>query len=135
MPDVALLRRLAAAHGIQPLWHDIWARTHEVPESTLRDLLAAMHVPADNDEQVQAALAAREAQTWYEPLPAAMVMRRSELPAQITLRLPAEWDADTLAWRLTEESGRQHEERPLAVLASDKHLTPAQTGGPENVSV
>ena len=53
MADLDALRRLAGLHGIQADWYDIWGNRHEVPERTLRTLLAAMHVPAHDDAQVQ----------------------------------------------------------------------------------
>jgi len=58
--DLGSLTRLAAAHGIQPTWYDIWGNAHHVTETTLRALLAAMHVAAANDDQVHASLHAYE---------------------------------------------------------------------------
>jgi len=111
MPDVAALKRLAAACGIEPLWHDIWGHAHEVPEPSLRALLAAMKVRAEDDAQVQQALRERESAAWREPLPPVVVVREAVLAAQVLLRLPQEQDADELTWRLLEENGEQQHDR------------------------
>lgn len=108
MSDLGPLSRLALAQGIHPVWHDIWGNAHQVPSSTLRALLAAMHVPAHDDEQAQSSLLAHESGRWNEVLPAAVVVRQSGLPAQITLRLPA-GSAQQLSWQLVEESGAEHQ--------------------------
>ena len=40
------LAELAHRHAIELGYHDIWGGWHEIPEATLRALLAAMQVPA-----------------------------------------------------------------------------------------
>ncbi len=107
-PELQSLTRLAVAYGIEPQWYDIWGHAHEVSEATLRAVLAAMHVQAGDDAQVQRALYERERATWREPLPPAVVVRESALPARLVVRFPEEWDADELSWRLLEENGEQH---------------------------
>jgi (1->4)-alpha-D-glucan 1-alpha-D-glucosylmutase len=105
--DLGSLTRLAAAHGIQPTWYDIWGNAHHVTETTLRALLAAMHVAAANDDQVHASLHAYEVGVWTNALPGTVVVRESGLPAQIVVRLPAD-GGQSLAWQLIEENGTQH---------------------------
>jgi 4-alpha-glucanotransferase len=107
MPDIAALKRLAAVYDIEPRWYDIWGHAHEVSEATLRAVLAAMHVQADDDAQVRHALHESERATWREPLPPALVVREAALPARLLLRCPQEWDTDSITWRLIEESGRE----------------------------
>ena len=106
-PESQALARLAAAYGIEPRWHDIWGRTHEVPVATLRALLAAMHVQADDDAQVQRSLDDRESAPLRAPLPPVLVVREAALPAQTVLWLPEQSDRDPIAWQLVEESGAQ----------------------------
>ena len=96
------LSRLALAQGIHLAWHDIWGNAHQVPAATLRALLTAMHVPADDDEQAQSSLLAHESERWNAVLPPAVVVRQSRLPARITLRLPA---ASALAVELATDRG------------------------------
>ena len=108
MPDFAALRQLAAAYGIQAQWYDIWGHAHQVSERTLRALLSAMHVQADDDAKVRLALHERAVAIWHEALPPAVVVRESALPAHLVLRLPEEQDTDTLVWRLIEENSEHH---------------------------
>ncbi|HTS51857.1 MAG TPA: 4-alpha-glucanotransferase [Burkholderiales bacterium] len=108
MPELERLKQLAAEYGIEPQWYDIWGQAHEVSEATLRALLAAMHVPAGDDAQVQRAIYEREMATWRDPLPPALVVRESALPARLVVRFPEAGDADELAWRLASEDGEQH---------------------------
>ena len=107
MSDMQALRRLAAAHGIELRWHDVWGRAHEPPDATLRALLHAMHVPAHDDVEVQRALREYETVIWRQPLPPAVALSEFESSPEVVLRLPDQWDADTLAWRLLEESGQE----------------------------
>jgi len=101
------LTRLATAYGIEPRWHDIWGHTHDVSAATLRALLAAMHVQAGDEAQVQRALDDRESAAWREPLPSVVVVREAALPAQLVLRWPQRWESDAIAWRLMQESGEE----------------------------
>jgi glycogen operon protein len=56
--DPALLARLAAAAGIATFWHEISGRRHDVPEATLRALLDALRLPAQNDAVIRDSLTA-----------------------------------------------------------------------------
>ncbi|PWT72065.1 MAG: malto-oligosyltrehalose synthase [Proteobacteria bacterium] len=99
------LTRLAAAYGIQPLWHDIWGNVHHVPETTQRRLLVAMQVAASNDEEVRESLLEQQRALWSRVLSSTVVAYESELPLRCTLRLPAVTRGQPLIWRLIEESG------------------------------
>jgi glycogen operon protein len=59
--DAALLGELAHVAGIDPAWHDIDGRRHEVPAETLRALLAALDLPANSAAQARESLARRRA--------------------------------------------------------------------------
>ncbi len=109
MADPDALRRLATLYGIELTWHDIWGKRHEVPESTLRALLTAMHVPVGGDSEVQQALDTQRARIWSERIPPVLVVRGRGLPLAVTLRLPAALDAQPVHWRLQEEGGGHHE--------------------------
>jgi (1->4)-alpha-D-glucan 1-alpha-D-glucosylmutase len=105
MADLDGLHQLARLHGIQLLWHDIWGVEREVGEATLRALLTAMHVPADSDAQVHAALRARHVELWCERVPPVVVVRAGEQRLRMLLRLPSALDARPLDLRLQPESG------------------------------
>jgi glycogen operon protein len=55
--DPDLLARLAGAAGIATHWHEISGRRHDVPEDTLRALLGALRLPAENDAAARDSLA------------------------------------------------------------------------------
>jgi glycogen operon protein len=55
--DARLLERLAEAAGIATSWYEISGTRHEVPDDTLRALLAALELPAANDDDVRGSLA------------------------------------------------------------------------------
>jgi (1->4)-alpha-D-glucan 1-alpha-D-glucosylmutase len=106
--DFAALRELAGLHGIVSDWYDIWGKRHEVSERTLRALLAAMHVPAGDDEAVRESLAAAGRATWRACLPATVVVRAAPGPVRLPLRLPCALEAQTLQLTLREEGGAVH---------------------------
>lgn len=107
MSDIEGLRRLALEHGIEPTWRDVFEREHQVPESSLRALLRAMGVAADDDLRVQEALIERRRRLWRRPLPLVVVVREKDLPARTVLRLPAAERNAPLELQLTHEDGRQ----------------------------
>jgi len=109
MADLDALGRLAQHYGIELFWHDIWGNRHDVDEGALRALLAAMHVPAADDREVERSLDALRTGIWSECTPPVLVVRQSKLPVDVTLRLPAALDAQPLRWRLEEEGGGHHE--------------------------
>jgi glycogen operon protein len=80
-PDAALLGQLATAAGIAPHWHDLTGREHEVPEATLRSVLAALRLPAETAAQARDSLARRRHRT---PLPPHATARAGE-PVRIPL--------------------------------------------------
>ena len=55
-PDAALLGRLAHAVGIETRWHDISGQRHDVQETTVRALLAALGLPAETTAQTRDSL-------------------------------------------------------------------------------
>jgi glycogen operon protein len=75
-PDAALLGQLAIAAGIAPHWHDLTGREHEVPEATLRAVLAALRLPAETAAQARDSLARRR---HGPPLPPHLAARAGEV--------------------------------------------------------
>lgn len=60
-PDAALLGALAASAGLAPTWFDVEGRPHDVPEGTVRALLAALDLPAETRAQARDSLGRRTA--------------------------------------------------------------------------
>ncbi len=104
MPQNPTLARLTELCGIQPVYHDVWGRSHVVSDTTRRALLAAMHLAPDADsaeliEQV-------EARDWCRLLPPVQVLTLSQAPIQITITVQAAWTQRAFQWRLTPETGK-----------------------------
>jgi 4-alpha-glucanotransferase len=105
------LLELARAHGILLDYHDIWGQQHHAAEHSLRAILRAMGVAADDDEAARAALAAAERTRWLQMLEPAIVARTRTDPWPVTLRLPADALDTELRWWLQEENGPVHQGR------------------------
>jgi 4-alpha-glucanotransferase/(1->4)-alpha-D-glucan 1-alpha-D-glucosylmutase len=121
MTDVALeratdtaLEKLAALHGIESGYHDVWGHWRAASPETLRAILRSLGVDADNPAQ---ALAAHERARAAERLPRAIVCRPADLHKGVRLQLPQRALAHTFAWRIVEEDGGSREEPfdPLAL--------------------
>ncbi len=100
------LARLAAAHGIEAGFHDIWGNWHGLSEDTARQLLATMGVAAADDAEVEAALAAHRATVWARLLPPVCVRCVDEGP-WLALTLNDAEAAEPLHWRLRLEDGSE----------------------------
>lgn len=67
------LRELAARHGVATSFYGWDGQHREVSESTLRSVLAALEVPAQDEDQVAASLAEHELAAWRRLLPPVVV--------------------------------------------------------------
>jgi len=105
------LSDLARANGIILEYHDIWGQLHRPTDASLRAVLAAMGVPADDDDAVRASLDECAQSRWTHPLPAAIVVRDDAAPWTLALKLDAEIAHGELRWSLRDESGVMHEGR------------------------
>ncbi|RPI45667.1 MAG: malto-oligosyltrehalose synthase, partial [Betaproteobacteria bacterium] len=102
------LIELARANDIILEYHDIWGNLHQANEPTLRSILSAMGVAAEDDAAVQASLQSGEAARWRSVLPPAVVLRGEATPWVLHLNLPAALDHSQLEWTIHEESGQVH---------------------------
>ena len=86
--DREALERAAAGWGVELEYTDTWGRTHAASDETLRGALAALGVPASNDQELESAGGARERDRWSRAFdPAVVVFEDSDA---IQLRIPAE---------------------------------------------
>ena len=76
-----LLETLAIEAGIAPHWHALTGREHEVPEGTLRAVLAALNLPAETAAQARDSLARRR----DRPGLPAHLTARAGVPVTLTL--------------------------------------------------
>lgn len=95
------LDRLAARAGIEPEWFDIFGNRTVVPGTTLRAILSAMGLPADDDAAVAVSLALLDRRAWVRPLDATTVVDEGSDPA-VTLHVI---EGTQGTWTLTGEDG------------------------------
>ena len=82
-----LVRRLAAAFGIEPRYTDIWGKEHETSPDVARAILSALGVGVGSVEELARVLGERAAAAWRGPVDATLVVR--EDADHIRLRIPA----------------------------------------------
>src|SRR5690348_11179570 len=94
MTDIDALKLLAVAAGIRTNFNDAWGKPAEVPEASLRALLAALGIAAHDDGAVRSSLASFEEGGGGEPdgghvLAPVYVVRTGEAP---DIAVPARQD-------------------------------------------
>ncbi|MCX5046455.1 4-alpha-glucanotransferase [Aldersonia sp. NBC_00410] len=104
MTNLDQLRALAARHGVATAY-DGWDHVRrDVSAATLRAVLGALGVPAEDDEQVSAALVEADIAPWRRLLPAAVVTveaREREFVVHVPHGTPVE------VWIRTEDGSRR----------------------------
>jgi (1->4)-alpha-D-glucan 1-alpha-D-glucosylmutase len=105
MPDGDLLRQLARANGIETDYWDIQGQHHEASSKTLRALLQALDVPAQNDDAMKASIAATEDRAWRLAPPVCVCW---EDDISITISLTAHEASRPLRWHVVQEDGAVH---------------------------
>jgi 4-alpha-glucanotransferase len=104
----AALDHLARLAGIEDGWWDFFGEWRVVPPETKRVFLAAMGLPAGDDDEIRASLRdllARPWQRWLEPV---LVVEEHTPPPGLSVTLPAESDGHEFHWVLEEELGIRH---------------------------
>jgi 4-alpha-glucanotransferase len=96
------LDALAERMGIEPEYHDVRGQLIRTSADTKRALLAAMGVPAREEEEAGHALSALERAEWQRALPPVRVLRAGA-PVSIDVTLPA--GTGEIAWRIALEGG------------------------------
>ncbi len=117
------LQRLAALHGVEPSYDDVFGRWHAPGEATMTALLAAMGIDASTSAAIDAALEEHERCHWSRALPQTVVLRARRLGEGVRLHLREASLARTLSWRIVEEAGGLREGRidPLALARLEVH--------------
>ncbi len=118
------LDTLAERMGIEPQYHDVRGQLISASAETKRALLAAMGVPARDEEEARAALAAFDHAEWERALPPVRVTRAGEAPG-IEVTLPD--GTGDIAWRISLEAGG--ERGGGAAFATLPHLGAAEVEG------
>jgi 4-alpha-glucanotransferase len=108
MSGTDALDRLARLAGIEDGWWDFFGEWRIVPPETKRVFLAAMGLPAENDEEVRASLRDLETRPWRRVLEPVLISEEHGAPPSIAVTLPAEADDTRHSWVLEEELGIHH---------------------------
>ncbi len=102
------LARLAEEVGIAPEFVDIWGHTQRASAPTLRALLRAMGVAADDTAAQQTAHAKVQSQRQAEILPPVAIWRPG-VPREVRLQWSGHHRNPELRFHIQEETGAQHE--------------------------
>jgi len=82
------LLRLAEAVGLDTGWHDIWGAWQEVSPETLRAILAALGLPAADEAEAAASLAALTRRRWGRSVDPVSVIGSEAQPGGIGVICP-----------------------------------------------
>ncbi len=124
-----VLNQLAELCGIEPEYHDIWGRIHKVSNKTKLDLLRAMGLPMDDEASINSALAGEEAVFWQRLLDPVLVVKETESPVPVTIRLPETDTENRFEWLLREEGGDYHKDTflPKELEVKDRGVIEGKT--------
>jgi 4-alpha-glucanotransferase len=113
MSGTPALDHLARLAGIEDGWWDFFGEWRVVPPETKRVFLAAMGLPAEDDEQIRDSLRDLLARPWRRWLEPVLVVEEHAPPPSISVTLPHAADHDEFEWALEEELGITHRGRFL----------------------
>ncbi|MDH3633576.1 MAG: 4-alpha-glucanotransferase [Gammaproteobacteria bacterium] len=105
--DYEGLDALCVASGIALDYRDIRGQLHAPGVGVKKTLLEAMHLPLDNDDDIERNLREIESRQWRHVTAAVLVHRQSVAPSRLTLILNEIEAASPIGWELCEESGRR----------------------------
>ncbi|MBF0147087.1 MAG: malto-oligosyltrehalose synthase [Magnetococcales bacterium] len=98
------LAHLATICGITQEYTDVWGKNHPTSEATLSALLAAMHLPLNQDPALL--LAGLEEKEWRWLIPPVQVLTVGAIPT-IAVSIPATQAHSTYQWIVTTEQGER----------------------------
>ena len=99
-----LLSQLAARHGIEQGYHDIWGTWHGLTNETASALLQAMGEDTRTEQSLTQALADFDQRNWRTVLPPVMVSRDDQWCA-IGVNVSQKHEHEILHWRIAREDG------------------------------
>jgi 4-alpha-glucanotransferase len=108
MSNGASLERLTELAGIETEYWDIWGKHHKLGDTSKRSILAALGLPAGDNEQIAASMDRLLELTWRRWLPPVVVAYENE-PVELPLSLPVERAEWPVVLRITSEDGEQQE--------------------------
>ncbi|TAN61821.1 MAG: 4-alpha-glucanotransferase, partial [Magnetospirillum sp.] len=111
MTGTPALDHLARLAGIEDGWWDFFGEWRVVPPETKRVFLAAMGLPAGDDDEARVSLRDLLARPWRRWLEPVLVVEEHTPPPSISITLPHAADHREFGWTLEEELGIVHRGR------------------------
>ncbi|MDO8608013.1 MAG: 4-alpha-glucanotransferase [Phaeospirillum sp.] len=123
MSGTPALDHLARLAGIEDGWWDFFGEWRVVPPETKRVFLAAMGLPAGDDDEVRDSLRDLMARPWRRWLEPVLVVEEHTPPPTISITLPHAADHQEFEWALEEEIGIVHRGRfrPCELRWGEEH--------------
>jgi 4-alpha-glucanotransferase len=120
MPAATPLQRLADLAGIEMEYEDARGELQVLSPERLSALLGVLRVETGGKRGIASAVTRMERQNWERLIPPTQLIREGgPLTLPVSLRAA---DRGELAWRVTEEGGREHAGRArIGELAADAH--------------
>lgn len=122
------LDELCGLYGVYQEYYAIWGQRHPTSEQAKRAILAAMGVPAGDDEAVARSLHEFRKRAWARLLPPVLVVRELSGACRIPLNIPTTLDHTACRWRLRTESGQEWgaDFVPSALMETGRQLLDGQ---------
>ncbi|MGH8531723.1 MAG: hypothetical protein ACREV1_03090, partial [Gammaproteobacteria bacterium] len=102
------LAGLASLAGIADGYRDIWGHYHPTFDAVRHAILTHMGIACGNASEIETACRAEESRKWRHVLPPVQVVRQSQLPPCLPLRLDPSRAQEEFIWQLVEENGTRH---------------------------
>jgi (1->4)-alpha-D-glucan 1-alpha-D-glucosylmutase len=90
--------------GIQPQYHDIWGKAHDIKPDTVRAFVRAMGIDLEQ-VGIDGAIARLEAEPWRRPLASVQVIRQGDNERAVCLRLPEDEAVKIVRYTIALEDG------------------------------
>src|SRR3546814_15774658 len=104
MTQDASLGQLAKMAGIALHYREAWGRETTAPPETLRTMLAAIGLPADGEDAVQASITALKERSWRHPLEPVYILPEGAADHPLAFVVPEADRANPLAWPVEQEN-------------------------------
>jgi 4-alpha-glucanotransferase len=102
------LERLADAHGVALVYHDVWGQLHRIPDDVLRAILGAMRIDAHSEAAIADALREVIRARCRQRLAPMTVVRVDAKPWHVRVHVPAQCARGDLEWHVLAEDGVEY---------------------------
>src|SRR3546814_15287979 len=103
--------RLAEMSGVALRYKDVWQKETLASPETIRTVLAAMGLPAENEDAAEASITALEERAWRQPLEPVSVLPEGAPDCRLTVIVSRSDPARSVAWPVERRDGHSEERR------------------------